>query len=192
MKSDITIKQPPMPMSMNPKKFAMWLFMVSVVMVFAALTSAYIVRSGEGNWLEFQMPDGFMRNTGILLLSSITMHWAFISAKKNNLVMLKIALVITALLGTAFLIGQYIAWGQLVASGVYFVGNPSGSFVYVFTGVHAVHIISALLFVLVTLGYALAYKVHSKNMLKIEMCATYWHFLDAIWLYLFIFILINK
>jgi cytochrome c oxidase subunit III len=187
-----TMKGPAYPMSMNPKRFALWLFMISVVMIFAALTSAYIVRAGEGNWLEFQMPKGFVYTTVIILLSSGTMHWAFLSAKKDNILMVKIALLSTILLGIAFLAGQWMAWGQLVQNEVYFVGNPSGSFVYVFSGVHGVHIISAIIFVLVTFIYTFLNKVHSRNMLKIELCTTYWHFLDGIWLYLFIFILMNK
>jgi cytochrome c oxidase subunit III len=187
-----TMKGPAYPMSMNPKRFALWLFMISVVMIFAALTSAYIVRAGEGNWLEFQMPKGFVYTTVIILLSSGTMHWAFLSAKKDNILMVKIALLSTILLGIAFLAGQWMAWGQLVQNEVYFVGNPSGSFVYVFSGVHGVHIISAIIFVLVTFIYTFLNKVHSRNMLKIELCSTYWHFLDGIWLYLFIFILMNK
>jgi cytochrome c oxidase subunit III len=187
-----TIKEPSYPMSMNPKKFALWLFMISVVMIFAALTSAYIVRSGEGNWLEFQMPNGFYHTTGIIILSSVTMHWAYLSAKKDNILMVKIALLATILLGIAFLVGQWMAWGQLVQNEVYFVGNPSGSFVYVFSGVHGIHIVSAIIFVLATLIYTFLHKVHSRDMLKIELCTTYWHFLDGIWLYLFVFILMNK
>jgi cytochrome c oxidase subunit III len=187
-----TIKEPSYPMSMNPKKFALWLFMISVVMIFAALTSAYIVRSGEGNWLEFQMPNGFYHTTGIIILSSVTMHWAYLSAKKDNILMVKIALLATILLGIAFLVGQWMAWGQLVQNEVYFVGNPSGSFVYVFSGVHGIHIVSAIIFVLATLIYTFLNKVHSRDMLKIELCTTYWHFLDGIWLYLFVFILMNK
>jgi cytochrome c oxidase subunit III len=187
-----TIKEPSYPMSMNPKKFALWLFMISVVMIFAALTSAYIVRSGEGNWLEFQMPNGFYHTTGIIILSSVTMHWAYLSAKKDNILMVKIALLATILLGIAFLVGQWMAWGQLVQNEVYFVGNPSGSFVYVFSGVHGIHIVSAIIFVLATFIYTFLNKVHSRDMLKIELCTTYWHFLDGIWLYLFVFILMNK
>jgi cytochrome c oxidase subunit III len=187
-----TIKEPAYPMSMNPKRFALWLFMISVVMIFAALTSAYIVRAGEGNWLEFQMPSGFMANTIIILLSSGTMQWAYFAAKRDEITLVKIAMLLTILLGIAFLVGQWMAWGQLVQNDVYFVGNPSGSFVYVFTGVHAVHIISAIVFAVVTLIYTFIHKVHSKKMLKIELCATYWHFLDAIWIYLFVFILMHK
>lgn len=177
---------------MHPKKFALWLFMISILMIFAALTSAYIVRAGEGNWLEFDLPVAFWYNSAIILVSSFTMHWAYLSAKRDNLEAMKVALSITALLGIAFLVGQWLAWKQLVSSEVYLVGNPSGSFVYVFSGVHGLHIVSAIVFVIVVLFATFRYKIHSRSMTRIEMCATYWHFLDGIWLYLFIFLLVYK
>ena len=178
-------------LSMHPKKFAMWLFIVTVVMIFAAMTSAYIVRQSEGNWLEFDLPQSFWLTSGIILLSSVTMHWAYVSAKRDNLKSLRIAMITTTLLGVAFLIGQYLAWGDLVAMDVYFVGNPGGSFVYVLSGLHAAHLIGGVVFLLITLVSVLRYRVHAKSMDQIEMCATYWHFLDGLWLYLFVFLLLN-
>ncbi len=178
-------------LSMHPKKFAMWLFIVTVVMIFAAMTSAYIVRQSEGNWLEFDLPQSFWLTSGIILLSSATMHWAYVSAKRDNLKSLRIAMIATTLLGVAFLIGQYLAWGDLVAMDVYFVGNPGGSFVYVLSGLHAAHLIGGVVFLLITLVNVLRYRVHAKSMDQIEMCATYWHFLDGLWLYLFVFLLLN-
>ncbi len=178
-------------LSMHPKKFAMWLFIVTVVMIFAAMTSAYIVRQSEGNWLEFDLPQTFWLTSGIILLSSITMHWAYLSAKRDNLKSLRIAMVITTVLGVAFLIGQYMAWSDLVAMDVYFVGNPGGSFVYVLSGLHAAHLIGGVVFLLITLVSVFRYRVHAKSMAQMEMCTTYWHFLDGLWLYLFVFLLLN-
>ena len=178
-------------MAMHPKKFALWLFIVTVVMIFAAMTSAYIVRQSEGNWLEFELPQSFWITSGIILLSSLTMHWAYLSAKRDNLKSLRIAMITTTILGMIFLVGQYIAWGDLVAMDVYFVGNPGGSFVYVLSGLHGAHLIGGVVFLLVTLVSVFRYKVHAKSMDQIEMCATYWHFLDGLWLYLFVFLLLN-
>ncbi len=178
-------------LSMHPKKFAMWLFIVTVVMIFAAMTSAYIVRQSEGNWLEFDLPQTFWLTSGIILLSSVTMHWAYVSAKRDNLKSLRVAMVVTTVLGVAFLIGQYLAWGDLVAMDVYFVGNPGGSFVYVLSGLHAAHLIGGVVFLLITLVNVFRYRVHAKSMDQMEMCATYWHFLDGLWLYLFVFLLLN-
>jgi len=176
---------------MEPKKFGMWLFLVSVVMIFASLTSAYIVRKGDGNWLEFELPPIFWVTSGILLLSSVTMHIAYLSAKKDDLMLMRLFLLITTLLGFVFLVTQYYAWVYLVKINVYFVGNPSGSFVYVLTGLHAAHLISALLYLFVMTWKGFTYKIHSKNLLGIELCATYWHFLDVLWIYLFVFLLLN-
>ena len=185
-------EQPKVTLSMHPKKFALWLFMVTVVMLFAAFTSAYIVRQADGDWLEFALPQAFWMTSGIIIVSSITMHWAYVSAKKDNLDAVKLAMGITTLLGITFLVGQFMAWGELVDRNVYFVGNPAGSFVYVFSGLHGVHLIGGVIFLLIVLIQTFRYKVHAKSLDQIEMCATYWHFLDGLWLYLFIFLLLNN
>jgi cytochrome c oxidase subunit III len=180
------------PLAMHPKKFALWIFIASVLMIFAALTSAYIVRQADGNWMLFDLPDSFWITSAIILASSVTMHWAYWSAKKDNLEATKLAISLTSVLGVAFLIGQYMAWGDLVERNVYFVGNPSGSFVYVLSGLHGLHIIGGVVFLFIVLVAAFRYKVHSRSLDQIEMCATYWHFLDGLWLYLFVFLLLNR
>jgi len=186
------VEEPSKPMAMEPRKFAMWLFMGSVFMLFAALTSAYIVREAEGNWVYFDMPTVFTISTVVILASSITMQWAYWSAKKDNLQNLKILITITTVLGFAFLVLQWEGWVQLVSDRVYLVGNPSGSFLYIITGVHALHIISAIVFLVIVLVATYRFKVHSKNLVKLEMCTTYWHFLGGLWLYLFVFLLLYR
>lgn len=186
------MQEPERPLSMHPQKFALWLFLGSIVMLFAAFTSAYIVRRGEGNWLDFDLPVLFNYTSVIIILSSITMQWAYVAAKKDNLDTLKIMLFITTILGTAFLAGQWYAWADLVSMDVYFVGNPSGTFIYVLTGVHGLHLISGVIFLIIVLISSFRYKVHSKNLVRLEMCATYWHFLGALWLYLFFFLSYNQ
>jgi cytochrome c oxidase subunit III len=179
------------PISMHPKKFALWLFIVTVVMIFASLTSAYIVRQSEGNWLEFDLPTIFWYTSGIIVFISITLHFAYLSARKDELSKLRLGMVITSVLGIAFLVGQWYSWAALVDRDVYFVGNPAGSFLYVFTGLHAIHLISGVIFLIIVLISSFRYKVHSKNMDVMEMCVTYWHFLGGLWLYLFMFLLLN-
>jgi cytochrome c oxidase subunit III len=124
------------------------------------------------------------------------MHWAYVSAKKDNHEMTKVAMVITVILGVGFLVGQWLGWNELVANGIYLVGRESsgvsGSFMYVISGLHGVHIISGILFLLVVLVNVFRLKIHSKKLSQIEMCTTYWHFLDALWLYLFVFLLLNR
>ena len=176
---------------MHPKKFAMWLFMVSVVMLFVAITSAYIVKQSDGVWLDFELPALFDYTTVLIVLSSVSMHWALIAAKRNLIKMIRLALGVTFVLGSAFLVGQYFAWGDLVDQGVYFVGNPAGSFLYVLTGIHGLHLISAVIFLIVVLFAAFQYKIHSKSLVQIEICTTYWHFLGGLWLYLYLFLILN-
>lgn len=179
------------PIAMHPKKFSLWLFMVTVVMVFAGLTSAYIVRQSEGNWLEFDLPSVFYYTSGIIILSSLFLHWAYLSAKKDNLTQLRVGMVIASILGLGFLIGQWYSFVALVDIDVYLVGNPSGSFLYIFTGLHALHLVSGVIFLIIVLISSFRYKVHSQSMVSMEMCVTYWHFLGGLWLYLFTFMLLN-
>jgi cytochrome c oxidase subunit III len=185
--------EPRQTLSMQPKKFALWLVIVSIVMLFAALTSAYIVKQADGNWLAINMPPVFMLSTAIIAISSLTMHLAYMAAKKDGIGRLKLMLGISILLGIGFLMTQYYSWAQLVASNVYFVSNyVSGSFIYVFTGLHGAHIISGIIYLMITLVYAFMDKVHSKRLMQIEMCMTYWHFLGGLWLYLYLFLLFNS
>lgn len=184
------IKEPRETLSMNPKKFMLWLIIVSVVMIFASQTSAYLVRRAEGNWLEFEIPTIFIYSTIVLIASSISMHWAYLCAKKDNLGTLKTAISITFVLGTLFLVMQVFGWGDLVDADVYLVGNPSGSFFYVFTALHGFHIISGLFVLLYCLIGVFKSSVHAKRLNRIEIASTYWHFLDLLWIYLYLFLLI--
>jgi len=186
------VEEPKRTLAMNPKKFAMWLFIGSVVMLFASLTSAYIVRQAEGNWLYFELPGILSISTIVILVSSVTMQWAYWSAKKDSLQRVKTLVLMTTLLGVSFLVLQFYGWKDLVANQVYLVGNPSGSFLYVITGLHGLHIISAIVYLMIVLVSTFRFQVHSKNLLQMEMCTTYWHFLGGLWLYLFVFLLLYR
>ncbi len=186
------VEEPKKPISMHPKKFAMWLFIGSVAMLFAAFTSAYIVRQAEGNWLYFDLPNLFYITSGIILMSSFTLQWAYWEAKKDSLDRVKLLVGITSLLGVAFLVGQVMAWRELVEHSVYLVGNPSGSFIYILTGLHGAHLISGIVFLLIVLNSTFKFKIHSKNLAQLEMCLTYWHFLGGLWLYLFVFLILYR
>ncbi len=192
MKTEQELLEAQTPRSVNPKIFTMWLFIVSIVMLFAAFTSAYLVRKAEGNWVEFKLPDLFYYSTGVLVASSISMHAALLAAKKDQFNALRLSISITFVLGLLFLIMQYYGWAQLIEMNVYFVGNPSGSFVYVFSGLHGLHLISGLIVLLVALVAAFRLKINAKALTQIKICSTYWHFLDVLWVYLFIFLLINN
>lgn len=178
--------------SMHPKKFAMWLFIITVTMIFVSLSSAYIVKRAEGNWPLIEFPSLFNVTTVLIVLSSVTMQLAYFFAKKNNLFWLRLNLILSGLLASGFVIGQYLSWSQLVSQDVYFVGNPAGSFIYVFTGLHALHLIGGVVFLAIVLVNAFRYKVHSKSLAQIEMCLTYWHYLGGLWLYLYLFLILNN
>ena len=174
------VEEPKKPLSMHPKKFAMWIFVATVGMLFASLTSAYIVRQAEGNWLYFNLPSMLNWTTAVILVSSATMQMAYWSAKKDLLEKVKLWVSITMVLGVVFLVGQVLAWKELVAQNVYFVGNPSGSFLYVLTGLHGLHIISAIVYLVIVMVSAFRFKIHSRSLAQIEMCTTYWHFLGGL------------
>jgi cytochrome c oxidase subunit III len=123
------------PLAMNPKKFALWLFMMSVIMLFGAWTSAYLVKRADAGWAEIILPDMFWINSGIVVLSSITMIWAYLAAKRDKVDMLKLALSLTTLFGIAFLVGQYFAYLEMVELKQHLTGsNVSHSFLWISAG----------------------------------------------------------
>ena len=182
-------EQPKPVLSVNKWKFMVWLFIITIIMLFASQTSAYLVRRAEGNWVEFDIPQIFWFSTLVLMISSVSMHFSLQAAKKNNQSMLKTAVAITFGFGMAFLFMQYLGWQNLQQQGVFLKGNPSGSFFYVFTGLHMAHLVIGLGILVATFIMAFRMKINSKNTLLVEVCATAWHFLDLLWVYLFVFLL---
>lgn len=173
-------------LTVNKWKFITWLFIITIIMLFASQTSAYLVRRAEGNWVEFDMPAIFYWSTGVLMISSIAMFLGSRAAQKGELKALRLNVLISVILGVAFLIMQYIGWLDLQTEGVYLKGNPSGSFLYIFTGLHAFHLITGLGVLLYSLFIVFKDKI---DLVQIEVCSTYWHFLDILWVYLFVFLL---
>jgi cytochrome c oxidase subunit 3 len=172
---------------LHAKEFLLWAFMVSVFMIFAGLTSAVIVRRADGNWLEYVLPSAFWWSTAFVLLSSISLQWSLVQARRDELGKLKLGLVLTLFLGLLFLFSQWVAFQQMVSVGLYLVGNPSTSFLYVITGLHGLHMLSAVVVLFVIFAQVFRYKVHSKNMLSIRLGTLYWHFLGVLWIYLYVF-----
>lgn len=173
-------------------KILLWLAMVSMVMIFAGLTSGYIVREAESNWNVFELPNIFYLSTVFIILSSVSMQWAFMAIKKNNTAQLTIGLIVTLGLGLAFTFSQFAAWSSLVAQGVYYTGNPSGSFLYVLTALHLLHLAGGMIFLVVVAARSIQKRYNSSNSLPIELCTIYWHFLDGLWIYLFLFLLLVR
>lgn len=179
----------------HPQKFIVWLFIVSIVMAFAGLTSAHLLRKGEGNWLEFDLPFQFVISTIVIVVSSITGHIAYLATNKESFNSAKLFAFITFILGIVFLVTQLKAWDELQANNVYFGGelsNPSGSFLYVFSGLHGAHIVIGLFFLLYVLWVLISKKIGvQKKKDRVSMGMTFWHFLDALWLCLYVFLIFN-
>ena len=173
----------------HPQKFALDVACAGIMMMFVALTSAYIVREAAGNWLEFRLPDLFFVNTGVILISSITLQLAYRSFLRLQTTAYRALLVLTAVLGLLFVGLQYEGWQALRAIGIELAGNPSGSFVYVISGLHAAHIIGGIVALVLACLHAflLPHKVTATRKLRFEITLIYWHFVDFLWLYLLFF-----
>lgn len=169
----------------------LWLGIVSMVMLFAGLTSAYIVRQGQGNWVVFELPSEFYISTGLILISSVTMWMAQSAIRNGEPAKLTRFLAISLLLGIGFVVSQFLGWGKLVDQKIFFAGtqsNASGSFMYAITGLHLAHLFGGLIILLVTLVKSVSGKYSKENYLGIQLASIYWHFLDLLWIYLFLFL----
>ncbi|MBT8234178.1 MAG: cytochrome oxidase subunit III [Saprospiraceae bacterium] len=178
----------------HPHKFALYVSFASIIMMFGALTSAYIVKSAAGNWLEYTMPSYFYYSTAALILSSICIHTSYVSFKNEKEIPYKLLLIASFILGIAFVTLQYYGWQSLFSIGVDLKGNVSGSFLYLITGLHAAHILGGLACITVAIlhAFSLPFIVTEKRKLRFQLVIHYWHFVDILWIYLLIFLLVCK
>lgn len=193
----------------------LWFGIVSIVMLFGGLTSAYLVRQGEGKWVAFALPNLFIISSIVIVLSSLTLQWSLSSIKLGKQKQFITGLSLTVLLGIGFVICQYLSWSELYHNGIVFTGtigdittnyqyipsgnetaadaatagNVAGSFLYVLTGLHVAHVLAGIIVLLIVFSRALMgkYSVNSYN--GVRLCSTFWHFLGGLWLYLFFFLL---
>jgi cytochrome c oxidase subunit 3 len=180
----------------HPQKFLLWLFIISVIMVFGGLTSAYIVQRSfvrPDQQVLFALPDVLWYNLALALLSSVTMQLSLYWEKLNQMRLVSLALGMTLVLGCLFLLGQWQAFEDMTAGGLPFVDrrrlDNSVSYFYVFTGLHGAHIVSAVITVLVLLVRSLLNRFPAgRRRLIFEMSAVFWHFLGLLWVYLFVFL----
>ena len=163
-------------------------------MMFAALTSAYIVKAAAGGWLEFSLPIHFYISTALLILCSLTLHWSYSSFKRKKESAYKGLLVVSLILGTAFVISQFLGWTTMFDRGIDFKANVSGSFMYLITGIHALHIVGGIATIIVALlhAYTLPFIVTEKRRIRFQLVVHYWHFVDFLWIYLLAFLLLVK
>ena len=172
-------------------KALLWVGIISMMMFWAGLTSAYIVRQGNGNWLNFNMPDIFFISTALIISSSITFMFAQNAIKKNNYKGTVFGILLTLILALAFVFCQYKGWKDLYNNGIVFGGkksNSSGSFFILFVWAHWAHLVGGIIALITVLINSLRKKYTSENALGIELCGIYWHFLDLLWVYLFLFL----
>jgi cytochrome c oxidase subunit III len=169
------------------EKILMGIAIAAMIMLFAGLTSAYIIHAEGGHWQYFKLPSIFWVNTAVILTSSFTLQWALVSYKKFRYNAYRIAITITTILGIGFIAGQYLGWRQLTNMGIYLDGNASGSFLYVISGTHAVHVLGGVIALLVVTIAAFVKPFNPNKLLRVELISIYWHFVDVLWLYLFIF-----
>lgn len=181
--------------NLQPKKFIMWLFMISSIIFFAGLTSGFIVYSGDGagKALNIPLPKTFIYSTIVIIISSFSLHWSYLQTKRLKFQNQKIGLWITLILGMLFIGLQIYGWAVWADLGIYFINsNASISFVYVFTLFHILHIVAGLIIILAALGSSYKKMPNVTNLFRMEIAAIFWHFVDILWIYLYVFLLLNQ
>jgi cytochrome c oxidase subunit 3 len=169
---------------------------ISMIMMFAGLTSAFVVSKSRVDWLkDFQLPTAFFYSTVVIIGCSVTFHLAKKAIQKDNQKATTSFLLATLALGILFVILQFVGFGQIVANGYYFTGAESSittTFLYIVTVVHLLHLAGGLIALLIIIYKQLKHKYNSTQTLGIELGAMYWHFLDLLWVYLFLFLFFFK
>lgn len=176
---------------LHPHKFTLWVGIGSIIMMFAALTSAYIVRESQQNWLEFTLPKIFWYSTVVIIASSVTMHLSLKAFRERERMRYRLLLGITALLGVLFAVLQGFGFYDLYSRGIQIIGegsNPSASFLGIITGLHVLHVLAGVIALIIVFISAYNKRVKSYNSTPLEILSVYWHFVDILWIYLFIFL----
>jgi cytochrome c oxidase subunit III len=174
----------------SPKELATWFLLTGIGMLFGGFASAYIVLRGVPSWESVHLPSMVWSNTGILLISSITFELARRAVKKDRTAGLRQWLALTGILGVVFVAGQIEVWRKLSASGMYLASNLHGSFFYVLSGIHAVHILGGLIALSLVVHKAWSGKLTSQSFEPLRLCATYWHFMGGVWLFLLLLLVV--
>lgn len=173
-------------------KLLLMFAMISMIMMFAGLTSAFVVSKSRADWLkDFQLPTAFYYSTLVIIGCSITFHMAKKAIQKDKQQATTTFLLATLALGILFVVLQFVGFGQIVSSGYYFTGAESSittTFLYIVTVVHLLHLAGGLIALFIIIYKQFKNKYNSTQTLGIELGAMYWHFLDLLWVYLFLFL----
>lgn len=178
----------------KPRKFIVWLFVVSSTIMFGGFTSYYLVFSaskGKGHGLV--LPDAFIYSSLVIIASSITLFLASKALRKLKFGMQRNLLLITVILAIAFGVMQFSAWGSMVNTGATLVGNNAAiSFIYVVSFIHLLHIIAGVFLIISALVGSYRNIPLAKSQYRMEIASIFWHFIDILWIYLYVFLLLNR
>ena len=176
----------------HPHKFTLWVGIGSILMMFAGLTSAYIVKRNQANWVTFNLPVGFWYSTAVIMASSFTLWMALKAFKQRAMAKYRSLMAATLGLGVLFIVLQVLGFKQLWQNGITLQANVSYSFLYVIVGLHAAHVIGGVIALIVMSLKAFSIKSRSYSMVPVELISTYWHFVDILWIYLLLFLLMIR
>ena len=165
-------------------QLGVWMFLATVLMLFAAFTSAYVVRRSGSDWASIDLPQMLWVNTAVLIASSLALEGGRRARSRGRSVSARLGLSVAIGLGLLFLVGQLTVWRELVGRGVYLPTSPHSAFVYILSGIHGLHILAGLLLLVYTLT-----KMDRRAATRLLMAsATFWHFLAVLWIYLFVLV----
>ena len=190
MKEEQTLQEELTVAKKKSAKPMLWVSMISMVMFFAGLTSAYVISMRRDDWVRFDLPQAFYVSTFLIVMSSILLMLSQKFLKDNNRQLSLWFLVITLILGLGFIWQQYVGFNQLKSSGLFFTGpesTVSTSFIIGITFMHVLHMLAGVLVLFVVIYNHFKYKYTPDNMLGFELGAIFWHFVDILWIYLFLF-----
>src|SRR5258708_34109241 len=169
----------------HPHKFTLWVALGSIIMMFAGLTSAYIVKRDQPGWTSFAIPRAFWYSTGVILLSSLTIQMALRAFKEREMLRYRNLITFTAVLGVLFVILQWVGFRQIWSSGITFKGSGGGQFLYIIAGLHALHVLAGVsAFFVIFIKAIFSHGPSVNNVSVVVMCA-YLHFVDLLSVYLF-------
>ncbi len=176
----------------HPHKFAMWVAIAAIIMMFAGLTSAYIVKSEQPGWENVKTPTVFWFSTAVIIISSVTIQASLRAFKQRAMRQFRSLFLITLVLGIAFVILQWTGFKYLWHHGVRFEGAGAGQFLYIIFGLHALHVLGGVTALIVIAAQQFFGRMKSYNATPIEVISIYWHFVDVLWLYLLIFFIVIR
>jgi cytochrome c oxidase subunit III len=173
----------------HPHKFTLWVGICAIIMMFAGLTSAYIVKRDQPAWTSFTTPVAFYYSTAVILISSVTIFLARKSFKERRMVRYRKLVGATTILGLVFITMQFLGFRSLWETGITLHGSGGGQFLYIIAGLHGLHVFGGVIATFTLWLRAGNTRIRSYNMVPVDVVSTYWHFVDFLWLYLFIFFL---